>query len=114
MQVGDLCLKSAERESGGDPAKLSRVFSQAIRHYLADRDAGRVGWSYPHFLLDAEESTRQRVSIEVDTATWKQLLAEAERQETSPDQLLEHAVLYLAADRDSGRLTERILEDSEE
>jgi hypothetical protein len=111
VEVGDLALKSMQDQIGSNPAKLSRAFSWAIQHYLADRDSGRIGLQRPDFLVEAEPRSRHPVSIEVDGALWDEFRVEAERQELTADQLVEHAVLYLAADLDSGRLTERILED---
>lgn len=111
VEVGDLCLKAVEGEGGDDPEGLSRAFSRAVHYYLADRDAGGIGWRYPRFLGDGEPRSRRAVTIEVDAEAWRELVAEAARQDVAPDRLVEHAVLYLAADLDSGRLTERILED---
>lgn len=109
VEVGDLCLKSVEGE-GTDAGELSLALARAIRHYLADRDSGRISWPCPLFLGD-EPRARRPVSVAVDDELWRELTTEAERQEVSPDQLVEHALLYLAADIDSGRLTARILED---
>lgn len=109
VEVGDLCLKSVEGGTGRDPAELSRTFTRAIRHYLADADSGRIAWPYPRSLAAAQGAKRP-VSVTVDGEAWRELGAEAKRQEVMPDQLVEHALLYLAADLDSGRLTERILE----
>jgi hypothetical protein len=109
VEVGDLCLESVEGE-GASAAELSRSFSRAIRHYLADRDSERIAWPYPSSLA-GEPGSRRGVTVELEGETWGELVAEAERQEVAPDRLLEHALLYLAADLDSGRITERILED---
>lgn len=51
------------------------------------------------------------MEISVDGAVWSSLSQEARRQEVSTDRLLQHAALYYAAERDSGRLTQRIVED---
>ncbi len=49
--------------------------------------------------------------MEIDDAVWKAFSKEAERQGASTDQLAQHAVFYLAADRDGGRLVQRIAKD---
>jgi hypothetical protein len=103
VEVGDLCLKSVSGE-GEDRAELSKAFSRAIRHYLDDRDSGRIAWPYPRSLA-GEAGSQRAVTVEVDGQVWAELVTEAERQEVTPDQLVGHALLYLAADLDSGRLT---------
>jgi hypothetical protein len=46
--------------------------------------------------------------VDLDADLWQQLRAEAERQEASAEDLLQHAAFYYGAARDDGRLTERI------
>jgi hypothetical protein len=111
--LGDLSLESlggAKRRDGGS---LERLLVQAIRYYLADRDSGRAGWPYPDFVLDGDSGEEKTVRIVVDGAVWGEFSQEAARQGISTDQLLRHAALYFAADLDSGRLTQRILEGLE-
>jgi hypothetical protein len=54
------------------------------------------------------------VHLDIDPELWQALSQEAMGQDVSAQQLLEHAVLYFAADDDAGRVTERILEDLED
>jgi hypothetical protein len=84
-----------------------------MRLYLSDKGAGRPAWAYPGFLRQSQ--TREDVGLEFEPATdlWLQFEAEAEKQDVSPQQLLEHAVFYFAAELDAGRLTQRILDDLE-
>jgi hypothetical protein len=66
----------------------------------------------PGFLPDEEEAgERVTLELEIDSAVWTDFEREAERQGVSPQRLAEHAVLYFAADRDAGRITQRILDD---
>lgn len=107
VTVGEFALDSLAADSTG----LSRDLAQAIRYYLTDRDSGRIGWEYPSFLAQDGHGPARQVSLEIDAATWSEFAAEAERQRVPAEQLLQHALLYLFADRDTGRLTQRILED---
>jgi hypothetical protein len=112
VTVGKFALDSLGGASTGSAALLSRSLEQAIRYYLADRGSERAGWVYPSFLReDAHGSAREEVRLTIETAAWSEFTDEAERQGVSADQLLRHAVLYFMTDRDTGRLTQRILED---
>ncbi len=51
------------------------------------------------------------MELSVDEGLWDSLEQEAARQGVPAPRLAEHAALYFAADRDAGRVTQRILED---
>jgi hypothetical protein len=110
VRVGDFSLESLEGPSAG-ASTLSRDLVQAIRYYLADERLKRAGWVYPAFRRDGSFDPSVEVQVEVDELVWRAFAREAERQDVSTDQLLQHAVLYFAADRDDGRLAQRIVED---
>jgi hypothetical protein len=111
VTVGEFALSSLAGGSGESPG-LSPSLVQVIRYYLADRGSDRAGWRYPGFLReDNQVSPVREVRFTVETAIWKEFTEEAERQAVSVDQLLQHAALYFMADRDAGRLAQRILED---
>lgn len=94
-------------------ADLAHSIVGSARYYLDDAEAGRGNWPYPKFRRETEEGEGRRVeiSLSLDPELWRRLVIEADRQEISVDRLLEHAALYFAADRESGRVTERILEE---
>jgi hypothetical protein len=110
VAIGELGLRSLGGAGAEDPARLPRAVAQALRYYLADRDAGRVEWPFPAFLRDRQLEVATEVAIPAAGATWEEFEREAERQGVGTDQLAQHAVLYLVADWDSGRLVERILD----
>jgi hypothetical protein len=110
MKMGDFALGLLGAPSA-DGADASRSLVQAVRYYLTDRDSGRAGWSYPSFFGEDGDGPDRKVRLTIDDAIWGEFTVEAERQGVSPDQLLQHAALYFLADRDTGRLTQRILED---
>jgi hypothetical protein len=93
----------------------SSSVARAIRCYLNDRKSRIAGWSYPSFLREQSASEEVvELELSVDDALWLQLEEEAEQQEVSPRQMLEHAVFYFAAEVNAGRVTERILDDLDE
>jgi hypothetical protein len=78
----------------------------AARYYMADREAERAAWGVPSFAAAIEHRTG--VTVEVDESTRGALTEEANRQGVRLGTLAAHAVLYYAADLDSGRLTGRL------
>lgn len=105
-----------EALAGGVEEDAERVASRvplAVRYYLADRDQGRPGWRYPVFLRDREAKEERTLDLRIDDALWRSFKAEAGSQGVSAQQLVEHAVLYFAADVESGLLTQRILDNLE-
>jgi hypothetical protein len=109
--LGDLSLESfGEALPPGSPA-VSASLMQAIRYYLAEQDSGRPGWAYPSFLRAEDDGKTAEVEVEIDDSTWDEFAREADRQDVSTARLLQHAALYFMADSDSGRLTQRIVED---
>lgn len=108
VAVGDFGMGALCGSFKRDLASLARSITQAIGYYLADQGSARPGWAYPRFRRDQQPLPTVRLPIEIDDALWDTLAAEADRQGVSTDQLLQHAVLYFVADRDSGRVAERI------
>jgi hypothetical protein len=85
----------------------------AMRCYLSDRNAGQPAWPYPAFLRGSEAQEDVELDFDVGADLWLRFQAEASKQDVSPQQLLEHAAFYFAAELDAGRLTQRILDDLE-
>jgi hypothetical protein len=94
------------RPSSDDIAKV-------IRFYLSESGGERAGWTYPDLLREGRPEEEMELELEVDESLWSEMEREAARQGVTVTQLLEHAVLYYAAELDAGRLTERILGDLE-
>jgi hypothetical protein len=114
VKLGALAVHSLAASGEPDPERLSRLAPRAVRFYLGDgeSDDGRPGWRYPSF-LDGSDGPADGAGSEVSLPEelWQQLQAEAERQEVSPEDLLQHAAFYYGAARDEGRLTQRIAEE---
>lgn len=78
----------------------------AVLYYLADKGSERSSWRVRQFRRDPEPSGG--VDVAFDDETWAVLEAEAQEQGVTPDALAVHALLYMLADLDSGRLAERL------
>jgi hypothetical protein len=100
-------LSATELNGTRTPASVVR----AIRVYLNDKGAGEPGWAYPDPLRGRRPAEEVEMELSVDEDLWLALEREAADQGVTPQQLLEHAVLYFAAEIDAGRVTQRILED---
>jgi hypothetical protein len=85
----------------------------AVRCYLGDRGANQAAWPYPAFLRGSRPQVDVELELDVRDDLWHSFEAEAARQDISPQQLLEHAAFYFAAELDAGRITQRILDDLE-
>ncbi len=84
---------------------------RVIRFYLREKGGEEVGWAYPQLLRQGRPEEEVEVELEIDDSLWGRMESEAERQDVTVTQLLEHAALYYAAELDAGRLTERILDE---
>ncbi len=116
VALGGFSLDSLGGAATRQPPTIAASLMQAIRYYLTDRDSSRLGWRCPSFEGVGIEGVGQvgsmvEMELSVDGAVWSSLSQEARRQGVSTDRLLQHAALYFAAERDSGRLTQRIAED---
>jgi hypothetical protein len=114
LQLGRLAFEALA--AGDDPLarNASGSLALAIRTYLSDRNCGEPGWALPdlgHSLLAANTVS---IELEIDEGLWRELEDEAKHQEVGLEELVDHAVLYYAAQADSGRLTRRIIEDFEQ
>ena len=89
----------------------SRRLESALRCYLGDRDTDRPGWPSPGFVRGSEPQKDVEMEFEVPTDLWREFSEEANKQEVTLEQLVEHAAFYFAAELDAGRVTERILAD---
>lgn len=94
-------------------AEASARLESAVRVYVRDRDLGRPGWRYPAFMRETEADGQVRLDLDVDGELWRSFEEEATQQEVSIDRLAEHAVLYLAAEIDAGRIVLRMLDQIE-
>ncbi len=114
LELGELAVdalaEGPHRNVESDSVVLTRAV-RAIRYYLADENAGRRDWRYPGFLRDGDgKGGHRHLDVEIDAEVWARFEREAESQGVPVNRLAEHAVLYFLADRDAGRVTQRILD----
>jgi hypothetical protein len=111
VKLSQLAFEALAAEGpSGSPRAPVRTES-AVRIYLKDKGTDRPAWPYPGFLRGSDTQEDVELELLIDTDLWLQFEAEAGRQGVSPQQLLEHAAFYFAAELNAGRVTQRILED---
>lgn len=114
VHLGRLASQAIDGEDGNGNGHASSEAAAAIRCYLGAKGSAAAGWLYPGFLGRRRSDDDVELRLSIDDALWKLLEQEAKCQHTSAEQMLEHAVLYFAAELDAGHITQRILGDLEE
>jgi len=109
VKIGALAAHALAATADPGRERLSLLLPRAVRFYFEERHSGERGWRYPSFLNGGEAEEEFEASL--PESLWRQLQAEAELQEVSPETLLQHTAFYYGAARDEGRLTERIAEE---
>ena len=110
LQLSSFALEALSR--GGVDGGLDVQLTMALRFYLGAESSVGLAWPYPDFLRGSESSAEPvTVTLEVDDALWEAFEGEAERQGVSAGALAGHAAMFLAAELEAGRVTQRILED---
>jgi hypothetical protein len=114
VSLGAFAGRALSGEGANGAEQLPSRLVAAMRVYLHDKGLGRPGWRFPEFARGQGPREGTEVALSLDQELWSAFEAEAAEQGVSSEQLLEHAALYFAAELDSGRITGRILEESEE
>jgi hypothetical protein len=114
VSLGRLASQAIGGGGSSNDGKPSSRAGRAILCYLNARGSGGPGWSYPSFLDERRGGEGIRLELRVEDGLWRSLEEEAERQHIGVSQMLEHAVLYFAAEVDAGRFTERIIDELDE
>jgi hypothetical protein len=113
VSLSEFACSAIAGQGEGDGEHLSARIVAAIRCYLNDKGSGGLRWSYPSFLADEDDREEVTLQLAIDDELWRSVEQEAESQGVSAQKLVTHAVLYVAAEVDAGRMTRRILEDLE-
>lgn len=113
VKLGAFAAETLARKLGNGGPSAPGDFERVIQFYLAEKSREVPGWAYPDFLRERRPSDEVELDLSVEDSLWGSLEAEARDQDVTVDRLLEHAMLYYAAEMDAGRATARIIEDLE-
>ena len=111
LALDDFGRATLEGEAARYSVEPGELVSHAVDYYLADRDSGRPALRVPRFERSATAAPLE-LDVELDARAWDEAEAEATRQRVPLERLLEHAVMYLVADLDSGDVAARIAGDA--
>jgi hypothetical protein len=111
VSLSPSCVELLEPEGAGPEEDLNRRLVATVAYFLTDADSGEVGHSYPDFRREDGGGQRHDLELVIAADLWRRFVAEAERQQVSPERLLEHAAFYFLAQADAGKVAERIAED---
>ncbi len=103
VHLGRLASQAIGGKEKNGNGHASSGAAEAIRCYLDAKQRRALGWSYPSFLDRRRSDEEVELRLDVDDELWKSLEEEAENQKISAEQMLEHAVLYFAAEGDAAR-----------
>jgi hypothetical protein len=113
VQLSEFACSAVAGETASGGERLAARIVAAIRCYLNDKGSGGLRWAYPSFLAEEEAGGEVTLRLAIDDQLWRSLEQEAERQGVTPQRMVTHAALYVAAEVDAGRVTRRILDDLE-
>lgn len=111
VQIGEFACEAIAGEEGALVERIPSRAVYAIRCYLNDKGLSRPGWRYPDLLREGGPGEKVELKLEIDDELWRSFEDEAEKQHVPPQQLVEHAAFYFAAEVNAGRMTRRILDD---
>jgi hypothetical protein len=114
LAVDEFGRTSLLSRASHDGISVERLVQLAALYYARELSSGRIATRFPRFRREGKPGDDGLdVQIELKESTWVVLDREAERQSISTEALLEHAAMVYLADLDSGRVAQRILEETE-
>jgi hypothetical protein len=110
LTLGDFAAEVLREQARAHALSPEEFVDRAARYYMSERSTGRPARKVPAFLKQSPDGREAGFQFDLEKASWEELEAVAETERTSVERLLEHAVLLLIADLDSGRVATRFAE----
>jgi hypothetical protein len=110
LTLSDFAAEVLREQARAHALSPEEFVDRAARYYVTERSTGRPARKIPAFLEPSSDGREAGLQFDLDKAAWEDLEAVAKSEETSVERLLEHAVLLLIADLDSGRVATRFVE----
>jgi hypothetical protein len=111
--LGDFVANVLREQARANALSPGEFLDLAARYYLAERSTGRPALKLPDFLEDRPDGATIALELDLEEASWEELEGVARGEGAPPERVLEHAVLLLIADIDSGRAA-RVVEEGGE
>jgi hypothetical protein len=109
LTIGHFVADTLQEQARANALSPEEFVDRAAHYYLSERSTGRPARKLPAFLERGSDGRPIRFQFDLEESSWKDIQAVAEREGTSAERLLEHAVLLLIADLDSGRVATRFV-----
>ena len=107
LEVGAFGRSALRDETRRLEMSVEEFVAGAARYFLED-DAERPARRLPDASIRAQAESVD-LDLDLDMGTWRALDAECRRQDVTLEELLVHAVLFLIADLDSGRVSHQLV-----
>ena len=108
LEVGAFGRSALRDETRRLDLSVEEFVAGAARYFLAEDDAERPARRLPDANVRAQAEAVD-VDLDLEMGTWRALDAECRRQGVTREELLVHAVLFLIADLESGRVSHRLV-----
>ena len=112
--MGDFAANTLREQARANALSPDEFLDRAVRYYLSERSSRRLARKLPGFLETISNGRCIALDVDLEEAAWEELEGVAAREGVSVERVLEHALLLLVADLDSGRVAARFVEDASE
>jgi hypothetical protein len=110
LTLGDFAAEALQEQATANALAPEEFVALAARYYLSELSKQRAATKLPTLLGPASDGGATRLAVDLPSASCDELEAVAEREGTSMERLLQHAVLLLIADLDSGQVATRFVQ----
>jgi hypothetical protein len=114
LTLGDFGTTVLDEQARANALSPDEFLDRAVRYYLSERSGRRPARKLPAFAQSISNGRAIALELDLDKASWDELEGVAESEDVPLERVLEHAVLLLIADIDSGRVAARVLEEADE
>lgn len=104
LALDEFALEEVERIAQRLRVPRARVVQRAIRHWLDEQSSGRLAARPTSSSPRAASHPAVPLAVDLAPSDWEAVLHASRVHEIEPECLVEHAVLLLLGDLDSGRL----------
>jgi hypothetical protein len=112
--MGEFVANTLREHARANALSPEEFVDRAARYYLSEPSSMRPARRIPAFVKRGSAGRPIEFHVELEETPPEQLQAAAALEGTSVERVLEHAVLLLIADLDSGRVAARFIEQMHE
>jgi len=114
LTLGAFGTTTLNEQASANALSPDEFLDRAVYYYLAERSTRRPAGKLPAFAQDITDGRGITLELNIDKASWEELEGVAEQEDVSVERVLEHALLLLIADIDSGRIATRVVDRADQ